>query len=80
MNFAREAVRFWVLAGEQERRAHQAGEELKERHGTVVPHPVRDEALGLQRHYLRKAHAAAAIAQALGHTLGAQDRNYVHDL
>lgn len=67
MNFAREAVRYWVLADEQEHLASRAGKELKERHGAVVPHPVRDEALGLQRHYLRKAHAAAAIAQALGH-------------
>jgi hypothetical protein len=68
LNFARLAVHYWNLAEEKEELARRAAEELKERHGVVVSHPIRDEAIGMQRHYLRKAHTAAAIALVLHHT------------
>lgn len=72
--FSREAVHYWNLAEEQEAKADQIADELKARHGTVISHPTRDTALGMQRHYLRKAQAAATIAIALGQPLtGRQD-------
>lgn len=77
MNFAREAVHYWILADQKEQLANQVGEELKARHGVKIAHPIRDEALALQRHYLRKAHAAAAIASALGHRWDEQQGSWI---
>lgn len=81
MNFAREALHYWILAERQEAIIVKAGQELKERNGGIITnHPVRADAIEMQQHYLRKSHAAAALAMMLGHTVDDLGSRFIGDI